>query len=177
VLPALQDAVAHDRQIRFVYERSGVEPYERTVDPLGLVWKQSIWYVVARTARGMRTYRVSRMRDVAVLPSQFQRPEFDLGEYWRGSTAALEDLRQRYTAELLLTREAEDSLRRWLPVSMGEGTGVATVRFESMGQAQFICLGLGSAVDVISPPELREAVASEAQKMAGRVKRRSRRRA
>lgn len=175
-LPALQDAVAHDRQIRFVYERPGVEPYERTVDPLGLVWKQSIWYLVARTDRGMRTYRVSRMRDVAVLASEFQRPEFDLGEYWQRSTAALEDLRQRYTAKLLLTRDAEATLRRWLPVSMGEGPGEATVRFESMGQAQFVCLGLGSAVEVVSPLELREAVASEVLKMAGRVRRWSRRR-
>jgi len=37
------------------------------VDPLGLVAKGSTWYLVAHTAHGFRTYRVSRMEEAEVL--------------------------------------------------------------------------------------------------------------
>jgi predicted DNA-binding transcriptional regulator YafY len=67
LLPLLQDALARDRKLAMSYRRAGRERVERTVDPLGLVAKGEVWYLVAGTSAGLRTYRVSRIESAALL--------------------------------------------------------------------------------------------------------------
>lgn len=63
-LPLVQDAVMRERKLTFDYIRADGEVGPRTVDPMGLVAKGSTWYFVARTPKGMRTFRLSRMRSL-----------------------------------------------------------------------------------------------------------------
>src|SRR5437667_453964 len=56
----LQDAVVRRLKVRLVYAGRGREESERLVDPLGLVDKDDIWYLIAWTAKGRRTFRVER---------------------------------------------------------------------------------------------------------------------
>src|ERR1700728_3713915 len=53
-LPVVQDAVARDCKLTFRYTRADGKASLRTVDPLGLVAKQAAWYLVARSAEGLR---------------------------------------------------------------------------------------------------------------------------
>src|SRR5438128_12227933 len=47
-LPLLQEAVWQERRLRFTYQRGGgCDAVQRVADPLGLVAKGSIWYLVA----------------------------------------------------------------------------------------------------------------------------------
>jgi len=81
-LPVVQDAVSRDRKLKIIYRRDGHEVAERIVDPLGLVAKGSVWYLVAHTPRGFRTYRVSRIEEATVLDQPCERPpDFDLPAY------------------------------------------------------------------------------------------------
>src|SRR5262245_7806857 len=48
MLPIVQDAVSRDRRLKMLYKRDG-EIAERIVDPLGLVAKGTVWYLVANT--------------------------------------------------------------------------------------------------------------------------------
>ena len=61
-LDALQRAVVDGVQVRLAYADRTRSETERVVHPLGLVEKDSIWYLVADTANGMRTFRVNRVR-------------------------------------------------------------------------------------------------------------------
>ncbi len=95
MLPVVQNALAQNHKLTFRYTRSDGETNSRTVDPLGIVCKQTVWYLVAQTPAGMRTYRVSRMQDAVVLALQFERPaKFDLATYWKQATAKLRDQKQ-----------------------------------------------------------------------------------
>lgn len=171
MLPVVQEALAQNRKLTFAYTRADGESSRRTADPLGIVCKQSSWYLVARTAKGMRTFRVSRMRDAIALALRFERPaRFDLAAYWKRSTADLIDRGQSYAATLELSTDAAATLRKWCAVSpvkaplrSGHGEERATyeVEFESRGQAQFVALGLGSKAKVLAPAWLREAVEAE----------------
>src|SRR5262245_49518363 len=77
-LPTLQQAVWSDRRLRILYDRDGCAS-ERVLDPLGLVAKGSTWYLVARVENDIRSYRVSRICEAAILDQSFVRPpEFDL---------------------------------------------------------------------------------------------------
>src|ERR1700733_7258517 len=176
MLPAVQDAVARDCRLSFDYTRADGERGPRVVDPLGLVVKGMTWYMVARTPRGMRTYRVSRMRAVTPLAVSFQRPaRFDLAKHWKKSVSELEAQRRRYDAILLLSPQAAESLIRWcvarpaevpLPKDAPEGWTAMRVDFESEDQALFVALGLGARVRVMEPAALRDRIAAEGVAMS-----------
>src|SRR6266508_3503933 len=56
---------------------------ERTLEPLGLVLKAGIWYLVANREDQIRTYRVSRVTEAHVRDERFTRPDaFELSAYW-----------------------------------------------------------------------------------------------
>lgn len=178
MLPVVQDAVARDCRLTFDYTRADGETAARTVDPLGLVAKGSTWYLVARTAKGMRTYRVSRMQGVTVLATSFERPaKFNLSRYWKESTAQLQFARQSYEVTLLLDPQAVRSMSRWMdsvPVEGGtakvpEGWATLRVRFENEEQARFVTLGFGPRAKVLEPEPLRERVLADARAVAGVV--------
>ena len=174
MLPMVQDAVSHDRRLKFVYRKEGARE-ERVVDPLGLVAKGSTWYLVAQTPRGFRTYRVSRIEEAIILDEQSKRPaDFDLAAYWESSTAQFRQ-RARYDATLRLEPRAAEEMRIW---GFGSNLDARTdsdgwitmrVQFDNEEHANFIVLGLGACVDVVEPAELRQRVAAN---IAALIKRR-----
>jgi predicted DNA-binding transcriptional regulator YafY len=89
-LAALSEAVWNATASASCNDR-GEGATRRDLEPLGLVLKAGIWYVVASVDDQIRTYRVSRV--VAAEPGEerFERPEgFDLASYWAESSAAYE---------------------------------------------------------------------------------------
>jgi predicted DNA-binding transcriptional regulator YafY len=172
VLPAVQDAVARDCRLSFEYTRADGESGPRVVDPLGLVVKGTTWYLVARTPRGMRTYRLSRMRAVTPLAISFERPaKFDLAKHWQKSVSELQEQRRHYRTTLLLSPDAASSLKRWcvtepseieLPSNTPKKWMAMEVDFESEEQALFVVLGMGVRARVHEPRSLLDRVAGEA---------------
>ena len=80
-LDALQRAVVEGVQVRLGYADRARSETERVVHPLGLVEKDSIWYLVADTDAGMRTFRVNRVRGVTPTGEPVVRPPgFDLAD-------------------------------------------------------------------------------------------------
>src|SRR5580704_10880969 len=101
-LPVLLDALWRERQVRFVYEGVLCEPNERTVDPLGLVARGSVWYLIANRDSALRTYRVSRMRSAETLSTAASRPaDFDLAAYWERSAAEFREKLPQFHAAFL----------------------------------------------------------------------------
>ena len=177
MLPVAQEALAQNRKLDFAYTRADGEVSRRTADPFGIVCKQAAWYLVARTAKGMRTFRISRMREAQVLAMKFERPaSFDLAAYWKRSTADLFDRNERVRATLALSNEAETTLRSWCTLTevkpraqhetLDREWRVFEVEFESRGQAQFVLQGLGSKAKALEPEWLRAQVAAETAKAA-----------
>jgi len=172
LLPIVQDAIARDCKLTFDYSRADGESGVRTVDPFGIVHKQSVWYLVARAPAGMRTYRISRMRNPVVLAVGFTRPaNFDLASHWKSATAQLQQKRSQFEAMLALAPDAAVSVSRWCRVSaaaegeygvgLPEGWKVLQVWFENHEEARFISMGLGARVHVLAPAGLREQVRVE----------------
>jgi predicted DNA-binding transcriptional regulator YafY len=179
MLPIVQDAVARDLKLSFLYARADGDIAPRTVDPFGVVCKQAVWYLVARAPAGMRTYRVSRMSKAVVLAMPFKRPVgFNLAGHWKASTAELGRQWERCVATLALAPEAAVSLGRWSQlqpsndVSSSEefpaGWIVVNVEFEVLAQAQFVALGFGPRAEVLAPEELRNRVRADIAAAAAR---------
>ena len=182
-LQPLAAAAWSDQRLRIHYRRGtddGVVT-ERVVDPLGMVLKGGVWYVVARAEGDLRTYRVSRIVDMEVLADTFERPdEFDLAEYWERSVAAYQESLPSFEAIVRLRPQGRDLLE----LALGGGTARAAfadagvpdelgwltlhLRLEDMWRAVPQMLMLGPLAEVIAPPELREEVGRASKEMAGR---------
>ncbi|HTT64099.1 MAG TPA: YafY family protein [Bryobacteraceae bacterium] len=174
-LPVLLDALWRDRQVRFVYSRVLGDPGERTVHPLGLVAKGSTWYLVARVEDEPRTYRVSRIRDPAILEQPAARPAgFDLAAYWERSAAEFRDKLPRYYAAFRASPTVMPQVRYrgWrLEEETAEGDLIRVrLRFDAEDEAVQFALSFGSQVEVVEPPELRAKVVAAAQEIVARYR-------
>jgi predicted DNA-binding transcriptional regulator YafY len=172
VLPIVQEAIARDCKLTFLYSRADGESGVRTVDPFGMVAKQAVWYLVARAPAGMRTYRISRMQNAVILAVTFTRPStFDLAAHWKTATAQLQEKREQFRATLAVAPDAAASLKRWCLVSAAPGVQsvpaipadwtLLHVSFESRDEARFIVLGFGARAHILAPADLRDQVVEE----------------
>jgi predicted DNA-binding transcriptional regulator YafY len=163
-LPVLLDALWRGRRVRFVYERGLGEVGERIVDPLGLVARGSVWYLVASRDNEFRTYRLSRIRDAVLDERECVRPDdFDLAAYWETSTVEFRERLPRCYATFLV----EPSVMRWvryrgwrLEEEQQEDGGRVRIRlrFDAEDEGLQFALSFGPDIEVIEPVELRDKV-------------------
>ena len=181
MLPIVQEAVTRDRKLKIRYssrrsrfEHAGGEAEnvsERIVDPLGLVAKGSTWYLVANTARGFRTFRVSRIQNALLLDAPCERPpNFDLEAHWRSATEDFLKNSPRFEAILYLHPDAAREIKTWrMTVQSAQNKhdpsrdGWVTLRvyFEDEPQAAFVALAFGAKLEVLAPDSLRSRVRDE----------------
>jgi predicted DNA-binding transcriptional regulator YafY len=179
MLPVVQDALALDCKLTFLYTRADGETSTRTVDPLGIVCKQTAWYLIARAATGMRTYRVSRMRDAVALALTFERPaNFDLAAYWKGTTARLKDEKQSVSVTLAISPKGVLAIQRWCPMvpvpnpaesSLPTDWAIYEVEFENYHQARFVVLGLGSNAVALAPEDFSAEIKAQIRRTLDRL--------
>ena len=171
-LDVLREAVIAGVQIDLGYADRARAESRRVVHPLGLVDKGSTWYLVANTDRGMRTFRVNRVRSVELTDEPVERPvDFDLAETWR---VVVEDVEQRRSAGSLATAIVRIH-RRGVPglqIAFGPSTRVlgpvegdddkVDVEVGSRSPAWIAerLAGWADYVHVIGPPEVRNELAA-----------------
>jgi predicted DNA-binding transcriptional regulator YafY len=176
-LPLLQEAIWQEREIQFVYERADCDRSDRTVDPLGLVAKGSVWYLVAAQEKAPRTYRVSRIRDVRLTERRIERPAgFDLADYWKQSAAEFKANLPRFYARIRISPAVQRSLGFMGRASRVEHSGpidadgwqTLDMRFDSEGEACQFALSFGGEIEVLDPESLRAKVVEGAQEILDR---------
>jgi predicted DNA-binding transcriptional regulator YafY len=179
-LTTIAEAVWGDRRIAMRYRRNGEsEAMERTVEPLGLVLKAAVWYMVARHGELHRTYRVSRIEGLELLVDKFDRPDdFDLVAYW---TRSVVEYGRTFTPYEATIRVRGAGIERLSDV-LGSGSAghvvaaagppdqdgwlTLTMALDGPEWAEAQLLRLGSCAEVISPPELRSRMAATVMEMA-----------
>jgi predicted DNA-binding transcriptional regulator YafY len=108
----LQAAVIGCRTVELAYDTPRKGRSDRRINPLGLVVKQGVWYVLAVTDAGQRSFRVDRIVDVAVTDERFVRPDdFDLQQAWEAITTGYVERSSRVTIEAIATDYALPALR------------------------------------------------------------------
>ena len=174
-LQTLSTSVWEDRCVDVRYLRGDGRVVERQLEPLGLVLKGGIWYLVAGTTGQPRTYRVSRMEAVTLLETHFTRPDkFDLGTYWSDSIAAYETSVDRLEVLIRIRPDRLEALSEMVgdramatatPTGEPDADGWTRLRLrlEWPRDAHRQLLRLGSDLEVIEPAELRARMADSAR--------------
>ena len=178
-LSTLADAVWNGQRVDIEYDR-GQTIAKRRLEPLGLVLKAGVWYVVAEVDGQARTYRVSRVRRATAVDERFERPPgFDLAAFWAESSAAYE----RQAARVDVVVRADPDRLGHLRDAVGSQAVAAAERLSEPDPDGWIRLRLrldwpdevpgqllaaGSSIEVLDPPEIRDRLVRIARRVLER---------
>jgi predicted DNA-binding transcriptional regulator YafY len=179
LLGPLSEAVWEAQRIQIAYDR-GDKTVDRILDPLGLVLKAGVWYLVAAADGQPRTYRVSRVARVLPTEERFDRPDgFDLAAFWTESSAAYERDTPRVEVKLRLPGNRLPRLHG----VVGDRPYETIVRLEEPDEDGWLriritldwpnevvpqILAIGPDCELLEPLELRERITSQALRLASR---------
>lgn len=181
-LATVAGAVWSQHGVRMTYRR-GQQTVEREVEPLGLVLKAGVWYLVARVpdAEAIRTYRVARIVDVRETDGRFDRPgDFDLASWWQRSSFQFEQSLFRERVRIRLSPAGVRMLSTLVDAEVAmaaldsstapdaDGWTEVDLRLERHDIALSQLIGFGGEVEIVEPAELRAAFADTARTMLAR---------
>jgi predicted DNA-binding transcriptional regulator YafY len=167
VLEALRSAVWLDRKCRAQYRRSDGVTKRYALEPYALVAKVDTWYLIARSARRMRVFRIQRMQQVELSEATFERDAaFDLAAFWQDFCTRFEaDPGNHFEVELRMTPRGKALLLErygaWFATALaavGEQAAWSHVclDFEQEPTALDALVALGREARVIGPAAFRD---------------------
>lgn len=166
-----------ERRLALRYE-SWKHTSTRTVDPLGLVLKAGIWYLVALLDGQPRTFRVANVLAAQVLDDKARRPRnFDLATYWGEAIRRFEHDLYRGEATVLATPQGlkglshiGSAMARAVASAPASRRRDARVRLripiESIEHATGQLLRLAPEVEVLEPAALRASTIGRIRSIA-----------
>ncbi|MFI9505181.1 helix-turn-helix transcriptional regulator [Nocardia sp. NPDC052566] len=167
VVTLLQRAVVRRTKVRLRYAGKGSAVSERLIDPWGLVDKDAVWYLIAGTERGQRTFRVDRIEEAIVTDEPAHRPaDFDLNAAWEQVVAEMEERRATTSATVLVTAHLLPVLqhqqgRHCIPDGIAEdGRARARITAPTPRMIAQQLAGWGSDVEVVAPQSVRDELAA-----------------
>jgi predicted DNA-binding transcriptional regulator YafY len=177
-LDELQRAVVDGIQVELGYaDRERVET-QRTVSPLGLVQKGRTWYLVAGTAKGVRTFRVWRVQSVERTDRPAERPDgFDLAETWAEVVAEMDVRRLAAGVDALADPDVVGALRfHWgtnlvVPDDVPprpDGRVAVTIGGPSWEVVVDQLSGYGARIEVVAPAAARARLAEIGAQLVAR---------
>ncbi|MGW0180611.1 helix-turn-helix transcriptional regulator [Nocardia sp. NPDC003345] len=163
----LQQAVVRRRRVVLRYRGRGGEATERVVDPWGLIDKDALWYLVAGTDHGRRTYRVDRILHAEPTDLRSDRPAgLDLPAVWAEIVEEMEQRRATTAATALISERLLPILRdrqgRHCEVLGAAPDGRVRVRLTAhtpRAVAEQLA-GWGTDIEVIEPAAVRDELAA-----------------
>ncbi|NCF67726.1 MAG: WYL domain-containing protein [Chloroflexi bacterium] len=183
VLPHLlmvQQAVWDDRVLDIAYQSylgSRVGPLAATIEPLGLVAKAGVWYVVGNREDHIMVLEVERLLQVGMRGQRFERQsDFDLVTFWQGWCAENQDGRSLFRVTVRIVPELLPEMQGLLGDVAGTQSGMMeeagpdgrirmSLWFTSFEEARGRLLGYGRALEVVEPLALRLSVADYARQI------------
>lgn len=170
-LATLRVAIWEDRRIRLHYKDQSRTPSVRVIDPLGLVAKAGIWYLVARYGAEMRTFRAERIMNVEELNERFERPaDFDLVAFWREWAKRYEDSLPTYSVLLRVPVASLEDVTTYWESQVPEGNprseaSLVKIVFPAPEVAVHQLVAWGDKVEIVEPSELRQLVVRRAREV------------
>lgn len=172
LLAELRRAIDDQHSVRLKYRDRAGSVTSRLVDPLGLVSKAGVWYVIAHEAgKGYRTFRVQRIIASERLAESFTRPpDFDLESFWSSSVATIERRPQAgYEAVVRVRPDTLPMLGSFWSSSMrvqDADVAIVQVVFPTRDVAVAEIVPFGHALEIVSPPDLVDALITYTEAIA-----------
>jgi predicted DNA-binding transcriptional regulator YafY len=164
-LAVIAGALWRGRRLDMRY-REGSTVVSRRLDPLGLVLKAGVWYLLAQRRGEQRVYRVSRIVSARERAEDCRcAQDFDLAAAWASHSERFERSRAQIEVTVRVPRSQLRYLRETRVVEDGERPTV-TARFDGFDHAFRNLLAYGPEAEVLAPEELRARISRAASETA-----------
>jgi predicted DNA-binding transcriptional regulator YafY len=175
-LQTIQQAVWEDRRLRVSMQFHFGASLEHVIDPLGLVAKAGVWYLVWRKQDQVGVHRIADLVEVRLSEAGFERPQdFNLAGYWKEWCASELQHQAAYAVKVRVVAglpvhiayQFGPQIRAELAAAVPDEDGWATLTlyFEDLLQARQRLLALGGAVEVLEPQPLRLSIADHVHQL------------
>lgn len=166
LLGTLQTAVVERRVVRLDYADRRSRRSTRAVQPWGLADKDGVWYLVAGTDRGRRTFRLDRIRDVEPTGGHFERPtDLELSAAWEEVVDEVERRRARTVATVVIASKLATFLEQQFGrharrlTELDDGRVRVELAAPTAPMLAEQLAGWGALLDVEGPDEVRAELA------------------
>ena len=160
-LDAVQQAVVNGEQIVLGYVARDRSETSRVVHPLGIASKGPVWYLIAMTDAGQRTFRIDRITSIESTGDAVERPaNFDLTEAWKQIADQVDQLRTPVRARGV-AQPAVLGVLRWrlqhrLSIGPAQRDGRVEIEVRSGSVEELVgeLAGFGAGVEIVEPAEV-----------------------
>jgi len=163
----LKNAVINERAISFTYSTSYGETAGRNVYPLKLVFKSQAWYLQAfcLLKYDYRTFKISRMRNVATQPDvfdskQYQIPEIESAEH---HSAYLVDVKLHFSPQVAY--RVYDEFDEQHITQNEDGSFTVAMSLPNDYWLYSYILSFGSSIEVLEPQNVRDELVRQTDKI------------
>ncbi len=163
LLEVIRRGARRQQRLQMTYQGS-TDPgtTARAVDPYALAFRSGWWYLVGycHLRQGMRTFRVDRIRELALRDESFRTPEdFDVQAYLEGMFADQPGVQATLQFVPEAAHIALANLADWESVQENPDGGIdVTLSAPDLYWLASLVLGFSTWVTVLDPPELRALV-------------------
>ncbi len=162
----IKRAILECKTVGFDYINADGVLSRRNIEPMQLAFKGQAWYVwgYCRTRRDFRTFRISRIRNMAVMNESFTRrvPESVRDEEPPAPSKKMVTLKLRFQPEDLY--RVYDDYDQERITRNADGTYDVTVTFAEDEWVYGYIMSFGNYVEVLEPPRIRDIVRERMQK-------------
>jgi len=158
ILSVLQNAIGNCKSLKILYRKIN-EIKEVELNPLGLVCKRSIWYLVAVNNEIIKTYKVTSIESASFMDFTFIRPyDFNLKRYWTNSTSNFINLIPKHTFTFKVRPYILNHIkeRQFITISetiVKENEIHLKIKFDAIWQGVEFAFGYGKDIEIIEPNE------------------------
>lgn len=158
ILSVLQNAIWNSKSLKILYRKIN-ETKEVELNPLGLVCKRSIWYLVATNNEIIKTYKVTSIESALLMDYTFNRPcDFNLKSYWNNSTSNFKSLIPKHTFTFKIRPYILNHIkeRQFITISetiVKDNEIFLKIKFDAIWQGIEFAFGYGKDIEIIEPIE------------------------
>ncbi|HAG43813.1 MAG TPA: alpha/beta hydrolase [Clostridium sp.] len=158
ILSILQNAIWNHKILKIVYRKIN-ETKEIILNPLGLVCKRGIWYLIGINAEVIKTYKVTSIESTLLIDEHFDRPsDFNLEAHWKSSTSNFKSLIPKYTFTFKVNSSVINHIkeRKFITINnevIKDNEIYLDINFDDIWQGIEFAFTYGKNIKIIKPIE------------------------
>jgi len=162
----IKRAILESKIVTFDYINADGILSRRSVEPMRLAFKGQAWYVwgYCRTRRDFRTFRISRMRNLAVTDEGFARRPLESPREEEPATPPKKQVTLKLRFQPQDLYRVYDDYDEERITRNADGTYDVTVTFPEDEWVYGYIMSFGSYVEVLAPPHVRDIVRARMKK-------------
>lgn len=170
ILSTLKEGIWNNKVLNIAYRKIN-ETKDVILNPLGLVCKRGIWYLIGENNEIIKTYKVSNIESALLTDILFDRPkDFNLEKHWKSSTSNFKSSIPKHTFTFKVNPSIVNHIkaRQFISISnivVEDDNIYMDINFDAIFQGIEFAFGYGKDMEIIYPIDARTEIKKKASEI------------